>query len=106
MFNTQKINQYPLELWYKKPAQDSNFGWENYGLPLGNGYMGAVVFGGVEKERIQITENSLCNPYGKDKGIFRYGLNNFAETYLYFNHKKVKNYCRKLSLDDAVATIS
>ncbi len=39
-----------MELWYKSPAPDSDFGWEHYGLPLGNGYLGAVVFGGIEKE--------------------------------------------------------
>ncbi|MGN0555096.1 MAG: glycosyl hydrolase family 95 catalytic domain-containing protein [Candidatus Fimenecus sp.] len=88
-----------LELWYKQPAPDSDTGWERYGLPLGNGYLGAVVFGGIEQERIQITENSLCNP-------FRPGLNNFAETYIAFPHKAVKNYRRRLSLDTATAEIS
>ncbi len=88
-----------LELWYKQPAPDSDKGWERYGQPLGNGYLGAVVFGGIEKERIQITENSLCNP-------FRPGLNNFAETYIFFPHKAVQNYRRSLSLDTATAEIS
>lgn len=88
-----------LELWYKQPAPDSDTGWERYGSPLGNGYLGAVVFGGIEKERIQITENSLCNP-------FRPGLNNFAETYIFFPDKAVQNYRRSLSLDTATAEIS
>lgn len=35
-------------LWYCQPANV----WEE-ALPLGNGLMGAMVFGGVEKERIQ-----------------------------------------------------
>lgn len=94
----KKTIQPPMELWYKSPAPDSDFGWEHYGLPLGNGYLGAVVFGGIEKERIQITENSLCNP-------FRPGLNNFAETYIAFPHKSVKNYRRSLSLDTATSTV-
>lgn len=91
--------QPPLELWYKKAAPNSDKGWEQYGLPLGNGYLGAVVFGGVKKERIQITENSLCNP-------FRPGLNNFAETYITFPHKSFADYCRALSLDNADAKIT
>ena len=37
-------------------------GWESWALPLGNGYFGAKIFGGVPIERIQITENSLANP--------------------------------------------
>ena len=37
-------------------------GWEKWSLPIGNGYMGANVFGRTLTERIQITENSLSNP--------------------------------------------
>ena len=38
-----------LKLKYRAPAEDSIEGWEHYSLPLGNGYMGANVFGIVEK---------------------------------------------------------
>lgn len=41
-------------LWYRQPANV----WEE-ALPLGNGRMGAMVFGGVEKERIQVNEESI-----------------------------------------------
>ena len=88
----------PMELWYRKPAPDTTAGWESCALPLGCGYLGAKVFGGIGTERIQITENSLANPY-------RPGLNNFAETYIDFPHRGVKNYRRSLSLDDAVARV-
>jgi len=44
-----------LSLWYDKPASD----WMTEALPIGNGYMGAMFFGGVEKEQIQFTEGSL-----------------------------------------------
>lgn len=97
--------QKELTLWYKSPAPDSLDGWEKYGLPLGNGYFGAVVFGGVNRERIQITENSLANPYGMDKNSFRQGLNNFAETYIEFSHSQYNDYRRELSLNNAVCTI-
>jgi alpha-L-fucosidase 2 len=43
-----------LSLWYDKPAQN----WEE-ALPIGNGRLGAMVFGGVENERIQLNEDSL-----------------------------------------------
>jgi len=43
-----------LKLWYDEPAQS----W-NEALPIGNGRMGAMVFGGVEKERIQFNEETL-----------------------------------------------
>lgn len=33
--------------------------WEEYCLPIGNGYMGASFFGGVKKERIVLNEKTL-----------------------------------------------
>jgi len=44
----------PLCLWYRQPAK----GWEE-ALPIGNGYMGAMVFGGVPGERIQFNEHTV-----------------------------------------------
>ena len=41
-------------LWYESPAQK----WTD-ALPIGNGQMGAMVFGGVEEERLQFNESSL-----------------------------------------------
>jgi alpha-L-fucosidase 2 len=43
-----------LSLWYDKPATD----W-NEALPLGNGRIGAMVFGRVDTERIQLNEATL-----------------------------------------------
>jgi alpha-L-fucosidase 2 len=45
-------------LWYKNPAKV----WEE-ALPLGNGRLGAMVFGGVADERIQLNESSLWDGY-------------------------------------------
>ncbi|OPH50121.1 hypothetical protein BC351_36385 [Paenibacillus ferrarius] len=45
----------PLHLRYKKPAND----WENEALPIGNGRLGGMVFGGIQEERIQFNEESL-----------------------------------------------
>ena len=45
----------PLKLWYSTPATD----WMKEALPIGNGYMGAMIFGGVEREQIQFSEGSL-----------------------------------------------
>ncbi len=41
------------------PAEDSITGWERESYPIGNGWFGASVFGGVPDERLQITENSF-----------------------------------------------
>ncbi len=43
-----------LQLWYSQPAQT----WTE-ALPVGNGRLGAMVFGGVSNERIQLNEESL-----------------------------------------------
>ncbi|MEQ4721183.1 glycoside hydrolase N-terminal domain-containing protein [Nonomuraea sp. B19D2] len=44
-----------LTLWYDKPATD----WETQALPIGNGPLGAMVFGGVGAEQIQFNEKTL-----------------------------------------------
>jgi len=43
-----------MVLWYNEPAAN----W-NEALPLGNGRMGAMVFGGVFEEHLQLNENTL-----------------------------------------------
>ncbi|MBU3024193.1 glycoside hydrolase family 95 protein [Zobellia galactanivorans] len=42
------------KLWYTQPAAD----WME-ALPIGNGKLGAMVFGGVESERLQLNEESV-----------------------------------------------
>jgi len=49
-----------LKLEYSAPATR----WEE-ALPIGNGRQGAMVFGGVEEERLQLNESSL---YSGDPG--------------------------------------
>ncbi|NOT64339.1 MAG: glycoside hydrolase family 95 protein, partial [Acidobacteria bacterium] len=43
-----------LRLWYRQPAPD----W-NEALPLGNGRLGAMIFGGIQTEHLQLNENTL-----------------------------------------------
>src|SRR6185312_3234840 len=49
-----------LTLWYKQPAVE----WTE-ALPIGNGRLGAMVFGGVAQERLQLNEDTLWagSPY-------------------------------------------
>lgn len=119
-------NEIPLQLWYDEQAPFINegsaeasmmagqdIGWQNWSLPLGNGFVGANVFGRTEIERVQITEKTLSNPWQIVKnvnGTNTYpqvaGLNNFSETYIDFGHKfsDVRNYRRELDLRTSIAS--
>ncbi len=116
----------PLKLWYDEEAPFINegspeasmmagqdIGWQNWSLPLGNGFFGANVFGRVETERVQITEKTLSNPWQRvdvTNGVTSWpqvsGLNNFSETYIDFDHSSsgVSNYSRSLDLRTAIAS--
>src|SRR5512133_3852670 len=57
-----------LRIWYDEPANSSltdlKEGWQNdaewlKALPAGNGFIGAMVFGDVNNERIQLNEKTL-----------------------------------------------
>jgi alpha-L-fucosidase 2 len=52
-----------LSLWYRAPAKE----WTQ-ALPVGNGRLGAMVFGGIERERLQLNEDTLWagGPYTPD----------------------------------------
>src|SRR6266404_5151359 len=51
-----------LRLWYRQPAA----AW-NEALPIGNGRLAAMVFGGVETERIQLNEETIWAGEKRDR---------------------------------------
>src|SRR5277367_2052294 len=51
----------PLTLWYRQPART----W-NEALPVGNGKLGAMIFGGVAREQIALNEDSVWEGYKRD----------------------------------------
>jgi len=55
-----------LKLWYDEPAS----AWTE-ALPVGNGRLGAMVFGGIRAERIQLNEDSLWAGGGPDDRLRR-----------------------------------
>ena len=76
--------------------------WEQESYPIGNGYMGANIFGRTDTERIQLTEKTLAN-----EGLYGIGgLTSFAEIFLDINHPSPKNYKRSLNLNDAVLNVN
>jgi len=66
-----------LTLWYDRPART----WASEALPIGNGRLGAMLFGGVVADRIQLNEDSLWtgdeNPSGEYETMGAY--QNFGE---------------------------
>lgn len=50
-----------MKLQYNKPANV----WTE-GLPIGNGRLGGMIFGGVEQEKISLNEDTLWSGYPKD----------------------------------------
>lgn len=63
-----------LTLWYKQAASSGYDGWEKQALPIGNGFIGAKIFGGTAKEIIQFNEKSLwTGGPGNDKYTFGNG---------------------------------
>lgn len=59
------MNDRNNRLWYKQPAND----WHE-ALPLGNGRIGAMLFGGVERERIELNEDTLWSGRPGDEDGF------------------------------------
>jgi len=53
----------PLSLWYRRPATN----WVS-ALPVGNGRLGVMVFGGIASEQLQLNEDTLWagGPYDPD----------------------------------------
>jgi alpha-L-fucosidase 2 len=51
----------PLNLWYEQPAHK----WEE-ALPIGNGRIGGMVYGGVEQETILLNEDTLWSGFPRD----------------------------------------
>jgi len=59
-----------LKLWYNKPAAK----WTE-ALPIGNGRIGAMIFGGIERDRIQFNEETLWTGEPREynrKGAYKY----------------------------------
>ncbi|MEJ1240835.1 glycoside hydrolase family 95 protein [Chryseolinea sp. T2] len=52
--SVNKKEEVPLKLWYQKSASN----W-NEALPIGNGRLGAMIFGGVAEEHLQLNEATL-----------------------------------------------
>ena len=87
----------PLTLWYRQPASD----WQTQALPIGNGRIGAMIFGGAQREHLQLNEDSLWTGDEKDTGRYQ----NLADLYLELDQPPPVTYRRQLDLAAAMHTI-
>ena len=97
------------QIWFNKPAKL----WDNEGLPIGNGRMGAMMIGGIKTDSIQFNEISLWSgdnnwDGGYDTGDHGFGsYRNFGEFVIEFDYsERVTNYKRALNIITGIHTTS
>jgi alpha-L-fucosidase 2 len=90
-------NSQGLALHYNQPAED----WQSQALPIGNGRLGAMIFGDARREHLQFNEISLWTGDEKDTGSYQ----NLADLWLDLKHGAAQHYERRLDIDTAIHTI-
>jgi len=108
-----------MKLWYDRSASE----W-NQALPIGNGRLGAMVFGGTEDERLQLNEYTNADAARHPREIRRLIFEGhereadqvaarlepcvpFGDLRLFFpGHGAVSEYRRELLLDRALARVT
>jgi alpha-L-fucosidase 2 len=86
-----------LALWYQQPAED----WQSQALPIGNGRLGAMIFGDARREHLQLNEISLWTGDEKDTGRYQ----NLGDLFLDLTHGAPRDYRRSLDIDSAIHTV-
>jgi alpha-L-fucosidase 2 len=81
-------------LWYDQPAIDSM----TQALPIGNGRIGGMIFGGVEREHIQFNEDSLWTGNENDTGSYQA----FGDLYIETGQRNAGSYRRELDISQAI----
>ncbi|MEI6297595.1 MAG: glycoside hydrolase N-terminal domain-containing protein, partial [bacterium] len=82
-----------LRLWYANPAEK----WLE-ALPIGNGNLGGMIFGGTYQEHIQFNEQSLITGTTQTVGSYQ----PFGDLYIDFPSAGKENYRRELNLKEAI----
>ena len=103
----------PNTLWYTTSAEATgvSYPWMEYALPIGNGELGAMIFGGVHNEEIQFNEKTLWSGPANTVGA---GSGN--RTFMNFGSVIVENkdeaiwegvtdYVRYLDIEDGISGV-
>ena len=103
----------PNTLWYKTSAVATgvSYPWMEYALPLGNGELGCMIFGGVHNEEIQFNEKTLwsgsANQVGAGSGSRTFM--NFGSVFVENRDnaimESVTDYVRYLDIEEGIAGV-
>ena len=99
--SSMQICEAELVLSYDKPAEN----WESQALPIGNGRMGAMIFGSLPRDRVQFNEISLWTGNEDVKGAYQ-AFGNLYITLDGHNFESVTDYKRELDLSEGIARVS
>ncbi|MCU0914316.1 MAG: glycoside hydrolase family 95 protein [Planctomycetes bacterium] len=93
-----------LTLRYDQPAPNTDAGWERNALPIGNGRMGAMLFGAPAADRLQFNEISLWTGNEEVMGAYQ-AFGNLTIT-VPGHDSGVTQYRRELDLAEGVGRVS
>jgi alpha-L-fucosidase 2 len=93
-----------LTLRYTQPAPNTAEGWEKEALPIGNGRIGAMIFGKLARERLQFNDITLWTGDDKTMGAYQ----PFGDVYINLpgHEQGTTAYARQLDLARSVHTVS
>lgn len=127
--DSYQIGKQENMLWYKTGAYDTNTtiydrdgkDWEEQALPIGNGYLGAMLFGMPGKDHIQFNEETFwaagyrgvqekvpSDNVNKKMGEGINGFMNSGNVFVDFNlpqNPDILNYYRDLDLNTAISSV-
>jgi alpha-L-fucosidase 2 len=88
-----------LVLWYDRPATT----WQNQALPIGNGEIGGMVFGGAASDRIQFNEKTLWEGSPTSFGAYQ----TFGDIQITVpGAETVTGYRLQLDIENALASVA
>lgn len=87
-------NNSSLKLWYNTPSGKT---WEN-ALPIGNGRLGAMIYGNVDTERVQLNEHTLWSgsPNRNDNPLIKDSLDEMRELIFGGKRKEAEQMANRL----------
>lgn len=94
-------------LWYQNPSTK----WMTSSLPIGNGQLGAMIYGGIHQEQIQFNEKTLWTGTPCKDGDYFTGMRgayqNFGSIFINtLDITEASDYQRSLDIQNAVAKVN